>query len=521
MTPEQAEAWARNGHDAMWRVLDSGMYWIMIKDVKGEPAGKIPFIANATQREFIRRLHYRNLTLKARQLGMTTLACIMFLDYALFNRNVRCGIVAQDEPSATAFFRDKVKFAYDNLDPEFKAMFPIKSSNTNELVFDHSKGQGTDDSGIRVATSFASATLHRLLLSEYAKVCAKSPEKASEIQLGTMPTVPDNGIMIIESTGEGAEGDFYERVKIAERLEQEGQPLTAKSFRLHFFAWWVDTQYEMDPAGVLITPELTRYFDEVEKEMGCTLTPRQRAWYAATLEGTFSGDQEGQMFSQYPSTPNEPFHISTEGLYYRKEMAIVRKQGRICRIPETDVPVNIFADIGNSDGCALVFHQQVGMEDRFVDYYEAHGEKLGVYAKAIQNKGYIINKIFLPHDADHKRLSDSNKSIKEMLEDLLPGIEFEIVPRITDLNAGIQMTRSALSSAYFDSERCTGLVSALDLYSKKWNKIDKRWSDEPKHNAATEGADALRQWAQAKNAGNITMRGKTRQSSGAYEPSPC
>ena len=522
MTPEQAEAFALNGHDAVWRICDSGMYRIMIKDVEGTPSGTIPFKANDTQRRFIEALHYRNITLKARQLGMTTLVCLMWLDYALFNRNVRCGIVAQDDNSATAFFRDKVKFAYDNLDPELKKMFPLRSSNTNELLFAHAGKNGEqEDSGIRVATSFASATLHRLLISEYAKICAKFPERANEVVIGTIPTVPENGIIIIESTGEGAEGDFFDRVKKAEKLQQENRALNAKDFCLHFFPWFIDSQYEMEPAGVLITPELLRYFADVEKEMGVTLTPRKRAWYAATLEGTFSGNQEEKMFSQYPSTPAEPFHVSTEGNYYRKEMAVARKQGRMCRIPSVDVPVNCFLDIGNSDGCAIVYHQQVGMEDRFIGYYEAHGEKLGVYAKELQSRGFIYNKIFLPHDADHQRLSDHNKSIKEMLEDLLPGIAFEIVPKIGDLNTGIQMVRSCFGSAWFDVESAKGLISALDRYQKRWNRADGRYSDEPnKSNGASEGADAFRQWAQAKMAGNVTMGGATRQGRGYAREAP-
>jgi hypothetical protein len=520
MTPDEARLWARNGHDALWRICDSGMYKIMIKDLEGNPSGSMPFKANATQRQFIKRLWYRNVTCKARQLGMTTLVCIMWLDYALFNRNVRCGIVAQDDASATAFFRDKVKFAYENLDPELKAMFPLRSSNTNELLFAHGTEDAPEDSGIRVATTFASATLHRLLVSEYAKICAKYPEKANEVVIGTIPTVPENGIVILESTGEGAEGDFFERVKKAEKLQQENRKLTPKDFRLHFFPWFIDPQYELEPIGVIIAPDMVKYFRDVEQETGYILSDRKRAWYVATLEGLFGGNQE-QMFSQYPSTVNEPFHVSTEGNYYRKEMAIVRKQGRICKIPKLDIPVNTFWDVGNSDGVAIWFHQQVGLEDRFIGYYEAHGEKLGVYVKELQDRGCIFNKHFLPHDADHKRLGDENESIKEMLERLMPGQKFEIVSRITDLNAGIQMVRTAFPTAYFDQTMCVEGIAKLDGYKKKWNRADSRWSDEPsKANGCSEGADAFRQWAQVKNAGNLTMAGSTPQRRGFERPAP-
>lgn len=201
---------------------------------------------------------------------------------------------------------------------------------------------------------------------------------------------------------------------------------------------------------------------------------------------------------------------NTEGDYYKNELAKVREQGRILTIPTLEIPVNTFWDIGNSDGCAVWFHQQVGMEDRFIGYYEAHGETLGHYWKELQNRDHIYNKHFLPHDASHKRLSDTNKSTREMLEDL--GMRnVEIVPQISELNTGILITRKHFPAAYFDKIGCNDGLKRLENYRKKYNTRDQRWIDEPnKSNGCSEGADAFRQWAQAKEAGSVTMAGKTR-----------
>ena len=502
---------ALNWNDPMWRLCDSGMYKIIVKDSE---KSVLPFIANEAQRLFIRRMHYRNITLKARQLGMTTLICLMWLDYALFNRNARCGIVAQDDTAATAFFRDKVKFAYDNLDPALKQMFPLQLDSANELRFAH------NNSSIRVATSFASATLHRLLISEYAKICVKYPEKANEVVIGTIPTVPENGVIVIESTGEGAEGDYFDRIQLAHRMRQEGRKLSPKDFAFHFFPWYIDPEYVTDPIQVPITPEVSAYLNGKSEELGVTFTPSQRAWYATTLASSFKGVWE-LMWSQYPTTPDEPFFVSNEGNYYRREMAAARKGKRICNIPAIDVPVNTFWDIGNSDGCAVWFHQQVGMEDRFIGYYEAHGEKLGVYVRALQDRGYIFNKHFLPHDAGHKRLSDTNRSVKEMLEDLMPGQTFELVPKVTDLNTGILIVKGEFPSAYFDEAGCREGIARLDNYKKRRNLRDNTWHDEPdKSNGCSEGADAFRQWAQAKARGDVTVKGAMRQTRTAYRDAP-
>lgn len=56
-----------------------------------EDAQIMPFRPNRAQKRFIRRLWHRNLILKARQLGFTTLICLLWLDHALFNANQRCG----------------------------------------------------------------------------------------------------------------------------------------------------------------------------------------------------------------------------------------------------------------------------------------------------------------------------------------------------------------------------------------------------------------------------------------------
>ena len=103
---------------------------------------------------------------KARQLGFTTLVCIVF-DTALFSENMRCGIIAQDREAAEVIFRDKVKFAYENLPEELKAAMPLARDSASELLFAH------NNSSIRVATSMRSGTIHRLHISEFGKICAE------------------------------------------------------------------------------------------------------------------------------------------------------------------------------------------------------------------------------------------------------------------------------------------------------------------------------------------------------------
>ena len=188
--PQDAAELARCLADPEWRLFSGALYKIMIKGDgdDAEDAQIMPFRPNRAQKRFIRRLWHRNLILKARQLGFTTLICLLWLDHALFNANQRCGIIAQDREAAEAIFRDKVKFAYEQLPAEIRERFPLARDSATELLFAH------NNSSIRVATSMRSGTIHRLHISEFGKICAKYPDKAAEVMTGSIPAVPTNGV---------------------------------------------------------------------------------------------------------------------------------------------------------------------------------------------------------------------------------------------------------------------------------------------------------------------------------------
>lgn len=481
--------------DPMWRVCSGALYKIIVKVEGDEGDGLVEaFRPNRAQIKFIRRLWHRNVILKARQLGFTTLIAILWLDHALFNANNRCGIIAQDRDAAKVIFRDKVKFAYKNLPDELREAMPLEADNADELVFAH------NNSSIRVATSMRSGTIHRLHVSEFGKICAKFPDKAREVVTGSIPAVPLDGILVIESTGEGRDGEFYKMVQKAGALADAKKELTKREYRLHFYAWHDAPEYRMDPAGVIITDKLTEYFDSVEAKEGITLDAEQRAWYAATLDADFSGDTE-KMLQEYPSTREEPFQISTEGCYLTNQMTALRKDGRLVqRLPILPgVPCWTFWDIGNSDGTAIWVVQRVGLEFRCIHFFECWGETYNEAVKWLQSLGLTWDRMYLPHDADHVRQGKtSNQSPKEMLEELMPGIRFEVVPRIQDLNWGITQLRNIFPMIVIDAERCAAGVNHLDNYKKKWNTRASVFIDEPdKSTGHSEAADSLRQMGQA------------------------
>lgn len=498
--PEAARtALAANLDSPIWRL--SNLYKIIVKGDDDSDDLVMQFVPNRAQRRLLTKLWNRTLILKARQLGFTTLIAILWLDTALFSKGpIRCGIVAQDKDTAAAIFRDKVRFAYDNLPEELRERMPLKRNSASELLFGH------NGSSIRVATSYRGGTPHRLHISEFGKICAQYPHKAREVVTGSLPAVPQSGICVIESTAEGQDGEFYTMTQRAKAVHDMNRPLTPKDWRFVFFPWWEAPEYTIDTDDVEVhfTEAELEYFHQVEAKIGSRLSEGQRAWYVTTLRNDFGGEAP-LMWQEYPSTPEEAFQMSTEGCFYASQLATARKQGRILpSLPIEAAPVNTFWDLGRGDMTTIWMHQRVGPHNRFLRYYEASGEDLSHYAQYLQKTGFVFGKHFLPHEADYRRLGetpDTNKTLKEMLESLMPGQTFEVVPRVTAISAGIQATRAQFASCWFDETGCDQGLKRLAGYRKQWDKTRGCWRDEPLHNDDSHGSDAFRQFGQVAAAG--------------------
>lgn len=482
--------------DPVWRL--NNLYMVKTKEDEDGDGLVVRFRMNRAQRRLASRLWYRNIVPKARQLGFTTWSCIYALDCALFTPNFQAGIVAHTDGAAKKLFRDKVLFAYDRLPDLVREAMPLTKQSAEELVF-------ANGSSILVSTSMRGGTMQFLHISEFGKICARFPHRAKEIVTGSLPAVPKSGIVIIESTAEGRDGDFYKMTMRAKAHQEANKELTQKEYRIHFFPWFEGPDYVMDPKGVVITSKDHEYFDELEAKLKITLPIERRAWYVATRDGDFSGDEQ-KMWQEYPSTVEECFQVSSEGCYYTKQFTAARKQGRIRKLPSIDsIPCMTFWDIGNSDGMAIWVLQKVGPENRWIRFGEWWGESYATAAKWLLEQGLIYDKHYLPHDADHVRQGESaNKSPKQMLEDLMPGHRFEVVPRIHDVNWGIQQTRDVFPTYWFDEEYCKEGIIHIESYRKKWNERLSCWSDEPhKAGGHSEAADAIRQHAQATAGGMI------------------
>lgn len=483
--PESPEALKVLLADPNWRIRN--LYYVTDKDGR-----VVLFRPWPEQEKLLANLWFRNLILKARQRGFSTVIQLVMLDTCLFNANVQAAVIAQDQDAATSIFRNKIKFAYDRLPVPVGRMNPLEKDSASELIL-------ANGSSLKVATSVRSATLQWLHVSEFGKICARFPDKAREIVAGSLPTVDQNGITCIESTADGQEGPFYDMTGRARELADKGRPLAKLDYRFHFASWWDADEYELDPAGVVVTPNDHRYFDNIESAIGVRLSARKRAWYVAQRDSTFSGDRE-TMFREYPSTPDEAFEQSTEGCYLADQLAAARRSGRITTVPhDPSRPVNTYWDLshGGNDDVVIWFHQRVSLRDHFIDYLEGSGEPYGYYVRQMQTKGYTWGTHYLPHDAFRRFPgAEANPTIADMLEQLgLRGLEQ--VARVADVTAGIQELRDDFSSYWFDETNCAAGLRHLGLYKKQWNDRLGCWRDKPRKDGHQHAADALRQKAQS------------------------
>jgi hypothetical protein len=459
-----------------WRL--NNLYWITDKDGQ-----RVLFKMNWAQEQLLAELHFLNIILKARQLGFTTFIQIYMLDMAVFYPDTKCGVIAQTRPDAEAIFRDKIKYPYDRLPDGIKAASSIKRSNATELEL-------KNNSLIRVGTSLRGGTLQFLHISEFGKICAKTPEKAREIVTGALNTIQAGQVAFIESTAEGQEGRFFEMCEIAQSKMRMGQALTPLDWKFHFYSWWREPAYEIDPAGVEIEPLFVKYFAELEAEIGVTLRPGQKAWYVKKAEV-----QKEDMKREYPSTPKEAFEAAIEGAYYGAQMAQAELEGRIGRVPyEPLLEVETWWDLGMSDEMSIWFVQRHSREMRIIDYYANSGEGLPHYAKVLREKPYLYSRHVGPHDSKVRELN-TGKSREETAMEL--GMRPWVVAPKLEVMDGIEQVRSLLARCWFDREKCAEGLKGLRSYRKDWDEQRGVWSSQPRHDWASHPADSFRTGAVA------------------------
>ncbi len=477
--------------DREWRLRN--LYWITDKQGR-----RVRFEPNWAQVELFDSLGHRNVDLKVRQLGITTGYCVLWLDAALFNRDLRVGIVAHTKDDARILFRDKIKFAYEALPEELRRLIPAVKCDANELLL-------KNGSGIRVGVTFRSGTVQVLHVTEYGYVCTRNPQRAEEIRTGAFQAVPAGGIIVVESTAKGRAGHFFELCQEAQKSSAR-ETHHSEDWRFTFLPWYRAPEYAAEGEGVEYAQE-TEYLDRLEETARISLTRAQRQWWCRKRREL--GDE---MYSEYPSTPEEAFRQSTEGAYYGGLMMEAWKDGRITSVPvDKALLVDTWWDLGINDETFLWFVQRNGYEVRLVDCYKNSGEGLPHYAQVLdewrRKHGVIYGRHIAPHDIRVRELN-TGKSRLETAQGL--GISFEVAPMLPVAD-GIEVVRAALPRCVFDEERCAEGLRGLEHYRKEWNAALGVYRMQPLHDWASHPCDAFRTGIAAEGVQQVVSRVAARE----------
>ncbi len=184
-----------------------------------------------------------------------------------------------------------------------------------------------------------------------------------------------------------------------------------------------------------------------------------------------------------------------EGAVYAKEMRTAQEEGRICKVPIiAGRPIDTFWDLGKRDHTAIWFVQFGQGEYRVVDFYQNRGEDLRHYLKLLQEKSYLYGTHFLPHDGAHERLGSS--SIESQIAAIYPK-KVIVLPRISDIELGIDMTRGIFPLCYFDEVKCADGIQALRRYKYDVDEYSGSYSKRPLHDENSDASDAFRQISMA------------------------
>ena len=128
-------------------------------------------------------------------------------------------------------------------------------------------------------------------------------------------------------------------------------------------------------------------------------------WFPDTLklekDALFSRDREA-----YNTVWEGLCRQTVDGAIFAKELTMAELDGRICNVPYDPIkPCHVVFDLGWADSTAYWIVQFIAQEVRLIRYHEDNQQTIAHYLGKIQSYGYVIDTIWLPHDAGNKTLA--------------------------------------------------------------------------------------------------------------------
>lgn len=292
--------WARAAFQPTYDPLDvvTSVYSVATKQ-----ATIVPFQPFVTQAKLAAGLGLRNVVLKPRQVGSTTMLLSLLHACAWTTPNLNILVMSHLEQT-TARIRETCKNWVTWLNETVDAKIRIGTDNAEELEF-------TDmNSRIYFATSGTkgagrSSTLHAVLLTEVA--FWQGGEYGAILE-----SVPDNGIVFTESTPNGPGNTFH-------TLYRE-----KSSYVKHFFPWWIEPSRSL-PYG---DNEMVFTEDEAVLVAKHGLTKDQIAWRRWKIADMKANGSKVPFEQEYPEDDVACFMASIKSAIPAKLVVRIMEQAR-------------------------------------------------------------------------------------------------------------------------------------------------------------------------------------------------
>lgn len=235
-------------------------------------------------------------------------------------------------------------------------------------------------------------------------------------------------------------------------------------------------------------------------------------WFAETLTiadtGALTAEQVKESLDEYVALYGEDlgtaqfeqeyecsFNAAILGAFYAREMALVRKQGRVTNIEAlSDRPVHRAWDIGRRDDTSIWWFQVVGSKVYILDCYsmpfgtlEPHAEE--VHRRNAEHGWNVKGAIdYVPHDAKVIEWGAGRTRVEQMQAH---GLNPILAPDATKLD-GIAAARLTLGRCVFHDRCETPGLAALEQYRREWDDDRKTFKADSVHDWTSHLADAFR-----------------------------
>ena len=289
-------------------LTDDALFANTILTIKDKAMGLVPFRFNRMQRHAMTHMGRRNLWLKARQLGVSTLIQARFFRVNITETSTT--ITISDTGDNTLKLRSIYNRFYDLWPDDLLDFRPSRDRDSMAWV---TYPYNQSESGIITAgakTGGRGGTTSHIHGSE-----AAFWKDADAIFAATMQSAIPDAEIHLESTAHGQQGMFYELCM----RSLDGDP----EWTFHFYPWWWADEYALN----LEAGEVIEYTEE-ERDLiikaaltGFDLTPQQIKWRRAKKREVGMGllfDQE------YPENPQQAFLASGVSVFGNFEHCLLK-----------------------------------------------------------------------------------------------------------------------------------------------------------------------------------------------------